>query len=303
MARNQFSKYGRSAKPLPVGNGKSFYCLPASSALIADTQAMFPVDEDGVVRVYSGNDSIANALLQCVAGRGDIIWVYPGTYTISTAIAASVNDVKILAVGAPGSAILTGSAADVFDLTGDGIEIAGFRINIASTKMAIDAQGADACNIHDNIFLSAVGGSGSHFINMNTTVCNYNWIHDNRFISNLVVAGGAITQTSHITGLGIGNIIEHNVFVAGRVTTANNGVVTSGILFAAAADAGNVIRWNTFTEFNGATFTAGTDYGTTALGGSVICVDNNYMLATAANAVVNGSNAGNFANNIASGTV
>jgi len=264
---------------------------------------MFPVDEDGVVRVYSGNSSIATALAQCVAGRGDVIYVTPGTYTISTAIAASVNDVHFTALGSPGSVILTASAADIFDVTGDGIEISGFRMNLATTKIAIDMVGADSCNIHDNVFLSAVGGAASHFILMETTACNYNWIHENRFISNLVVSGGAITQTSHVTGLGIGNIIEHNIFVAGRVTTANTGTVTAGVIFAAAADAGNVVRGNTFTEFNGGIFTAGINYGTTALGGSVIAVENNLMLATNTNAIVPGSNAAEFANNIASGTV
>ncbi len=163
--------------------------------------------------------------------------------------------------------------------------------------------GADGCDIHDNVFTSAVGGAASHFIQMLTTACNYNNIYDNRFISNLDVAAGAITQTSHITGLGIGNVIEDNTFVAGRVTTANAGAVTAGVIFAAAADAGNVVRRNEFTEFNGATFTAGVNYGTTAVAGSVMCTANNFMLATAANAVVPGSNAAEFANNIASGTV
>lgn len=298
--RNLFSKYGRVAKPAPIASGKAFYVVPSGSTLQAELSFMFPNDEEGVSRVFT---TIASALSNCVAGRGDYIYVMPGTYTISTALVASVNDVHIIALGTPGTTILTGSAADVIDLTGDGVEIAGFQFNLASTKICIDMQGADGCRIHDNVFLSAVGGAGSNFISMNTTVCKYNQIYNNQFISNLVVSGGAITQAAHITGLGIGNVIEHNVFVAGRVTTANAGAVTAGVVFAAAADAGNLVRHNSFTEFNGATFTAGVNYGTTALGGSVMCYDNNFMLATAANAVVPGSNAGSFANNIADGTV
>lgn len=297
---NPFSTYGRLAQALPPVVGKSFYVAPSGSTLFSALSEQFPVDEDGVVRVYT---DIASAITSCVSGRGDVINVLPGTFTISTALAMSKNNVKLVAVGNLGTTVLTGSASDIIDLTGDGCEISGFTFNLASTKIAIDMEGADYSNIHDNVFLSAVGGAASHFIRMATTACNYNWIHDNRFISNLVVAGGAITQTSHITGLGIGNVIEHNVFVAGRVTTANAGAVTNGIVFAAAADAGNLVRWNSFTEFNGATFTAGINYGTTALGGSVMAYDNNLMLATAANAIVNGSNAGEFANNIASGTV
>lgn len=245
--------------------------------------------------------TIANALAACAAGKGDTIICLPGhTETITTAIAMSKNDVRLIGLG---RVTLSGSAANIIDLTGDGCEIAGFQFNLASTKIAINMTSADRCRIHSNDFLSSVGGAASHFIFMGTTACNHNIIRNNRFLSNLVVAGGAITQTSHITGLGIGNVIELNLFMAGRVTTANGGAVTAGVVFAAAADAGNLVRWNSFVEFNGATFTAGVNYGTTALGGSVLCVENNFMLATAANAVVPGANAGSFANNIADGTV
>lgn len=300
MGANAFSTFGRLAKPLSPATGKTFFVAPSGSTLIPALQDMYPVDEDGVTRVYTDIDSAIN---NCVANRNDYIYVLPGAYTITTALGMDVDGVHLIGLGGPGAARLTGSAADVMDLTADDCEIANLTITIASTKKGIDMVGADRANIHDCIFLSSVGGAASHFIHMNTTVCNYNWVHDNRFITNAVVSGGAITQTSHITGLGIGNIIEHNVFVAGRVTTDNAAAVTTGVLFAAAADAGNLVRHNSFTEFNGATFTAGVDYGTTALGGSVMCYDNNFMLATAANAVVNGSNAANFANNIASGTV
>lgn len=300
MNLNPFSMYGRLTRTLPTGLGKTFILVPPSSTHLTALQDQYPVDEDGVTRVYT---TLASAVAACVTGRGDTIVVMPGAYTVSSVVALTVSDVKIIGASTPGSAMFTGSAASILTITGDNIEVSGVGFTIATTKVAITMTGADNCNIHNNVFLSAVGGAASHFILMLTTACSYNWIHHNEFISNLVVAGGAITQTSHITGLGIGNVIEDNVFVAGRVTTANAGAVTSGIVFAAAADAGNVIRRNEFTEFNGATFTAGVDYGTTALGGSVLCTANNFMLATAANAVVNGANAGSFANNIASGTV
>lgn len=300
MIKNPFSTYGRLAKMLPAGAGKLFILVPSTSDQLPALQEQFPVDEDGVTRVYT---SLASAAAAVVSGRGDVIAAMPGAYTISTVVSSSASDFKLIGLGNPGQAVFTGSAASILTLTGDGVEVANCTFVIASTKKGITLTGADYCNIHDNVFLSAVGGAASHFIHMLTTACNYNKIANNKFISNLVVSGGAITQTSHITGLGIGNEIVNNHFVAGRVTTANAGAVTAGVVFAAAADAGNLVKGNTFTEFNGATFTAGVDYSTTALGGSVLCVENNFMLATAANAVVNGSNAGSFANNIADGTV
>lgn len=301
MPRNAFSKYGRFSRSYPAGTGKVFFVLPSSSALLADYQQNYQPDEDGQVRVFE-ND-FATPLAATVAGRGDVIFVLPGAYTISAALTVSTNDVKIIGIGKPGAAMLTGSSSNIMTITGDGVEVANLGFTIASAKKGIVMTGADNCHIHDNVFKSAVGGTASHFIHMVTTACTYNKIYDNQFVSLLDVSGGIVTQTSHITGLGIGNLIEHNSFVAGRLTTDNAGAVTSGIVFAAAADAGNLIRWNSFTEFNGATFTAGVDYGTTAVSGSVMCYDNNFMLGTAANAVVNGTNAANFANNIASGTV
>lgn len=299
MPRNPFSMTGRMAKPLPLGLGKSFYVVPSADALEGEAKDYFRTDEDGNARIYT---SIADAITDCVSGRGDYIYVMPGTYTLTTALAMSKNDVHLIGIG-NNRAILTGSGADVMDLTADGCEIAGFTFNLATTKKVIDMVGADRNWIHDNLFLSSVGGAASHFIHMVTTVCHYNRINGNRFLSNLVVSGGAITQTSHITGLGIGNIIEDNFLMAGRVTTANAGVVTDGIVFAAAADAGNIVRNNILTEFNGATFGEGIDYGTTALAGSVFTAGNNLMLATATDAIAPGTNAATFANNIANGTV
>lgn len=298
--KNPFSAFGRMARPLPKGAGKLFTLVPAGNAHIPALRDQYPTDEDGVARVYT---TLASAVAAVVSGRGDVIQVMPGSYTISTVVSSSASNWSLVGVGTPCAATFTGSGASILTLTGDSVEVSNIGFAIATTKKAITLTGADDCVIRDCVFTSAVGGTASHFIHMLTTACNYNIIKNNRFITNLDVSGAGVTQTSHITGLGIGNVIEGNVFVAGRLTTANAGAVTSGIVFAAAADAGNTVRKNTFTEFNGATFTAGVDYGTTAVGGSVICVENNFMLATAANAVVNGSNAGSFANNIASGTV
>lgn len=246
--------------------------------------------------------TLAQAVSLCTSGLGDTILLMPGySETISSAVAVSKNNVHIIGLG--GLAALTASASNIFTITGDNCEIAGLKMAIASTKVAIVMTGADQTEIHHNVFTSAVGGAASHFIQMVTTACNFNNIYLNKFVSNLDVSGGAITQTSHITGLGIGNVIERNMFVAGRLTTANAGAVTDGVVFAAAADAGNVVRLNNFTEFNGATFTAGYETGASTVSGAAIPTENNFLLATAANAIVNTAGSAGFANNIANGTV
>lgn len=298
-----FSRNGRYARPMPTGIGKAFYVVPASSALLNDLEKLYPTDEDGVKRVYSGNTGIDDAIGFCTAAQVDKIYVYPGAYTISTAIAVDVNDISIIGLGAPGAVKLTGSAANIMTITADNVEIAGLELNIVTTKKAIVMTGADNCNIHDNIFKASVGGAASHFIHMLTTACNDNWIHDNKFLMNLDVSSAAVIMTSHITGLGIGNVIEHNFFLAGRLTTDNNGEVTNGIVFAAATDQGNLVRHNSFSESNGGFFAAALNYGTSVLQGGVFQVENNFLLATATNAVINGTNSLGFGANTVNGTL
>lgn len=301
MSLNPFSMNGRSSRPaLPVGSGRSFFVAPTSSVDLVSLGLVYPPGEDGQVRVWENDFASPLALM----ATGDTLFVLPGAYTVSTVLASALNDIKIVGLSdGRGRAILTGSAASILTLTGDGVEVTGLTFAIASTFKAITLTGADYCWIHDNVFTSAVGGTASHFIHMLTTACNYNVIEKNRFISNLVVSGAAVTMTSQITGLGIGNIIQDNHFVAGRVSTANAGAVTDGIVFVAAADTGNLVKNNSFTEFNGATFTAGVRTGASTVSGAAMILNNNFLLATAANAIVNTAGDAGFGNNVANGTV
>ena len=57
-----FSRNGRYARPMSKGASKTFWVLPASSALVADYEKLYPTDEEGVKRVYSGNDCLADAI-------------------------------------------------------------------------------------------------------------------------------------------------------------------------------------------------------------------------------------------------
>lgn len=297
---NPNSLYGKLAKQLPSVTGKTFIVVPSGSAIIPTLNELFPVDNDGVARVYTDP---AAALAACVTDRGDAVGFLPGSYTISTVLSLSANNVKILGLGQKGSARLVGSAASILTLTGDDCEVAGLGFAIASTKKAITLTGADRTNIHDNVFTSAVGGAASHFIHFLTTTSDYCTIADNRFVTNLDVSAAGVTQTSHITLLSVGTTIERNVFVAGRLTTANAGAVTDAILVNDAASCGNTVRHNSFYEFNGATFTAGVESGASAVSGAIFPTRNDFLLGTAANAIVNTTGSAGFGNNVANGTV
>lgn len=260
---------------------------------------MFQPAEDGFVRVFENDFATPLSLM----AAGDILWVLPGAYTISTVLSTALNDIKIKGVGTPGEAMLTGSGASLLTLTGTGVEVSGIGFTIASTKKAITLTGASRSHIHDNVFVSSVGGAASHFIHFLTTASNQVVIENNRFLTNLDVSAAGVTQTSHITLLGSGCVVQDNTFLAGRQTTDNAGAVTDALLINDAASAGNTVRRNTVLEFNGATFTAGFEWGASCTAGVALPSANNFVLGTATSAIVNTVGSAGFANNIANGTV
>lgn len=112
-AGSQLSRYGAIANPLAVApSAKVFFVLATSNALHGDLQTEFPVDKDGVPRVYGTIDA---AIGSCVAGRGDIIYVMPGhteAVTVSS-LAFDVAGVSIIGLGNGASKpTLTFSATD-----------------------------------------------------------------------------------------------------------------------------------------------------------------------------------------------
>lgn len=97
---SQLSRYGAISAPFPVApSAKVFFVLSTSNALHGNLQTEFPVDKDGVPRVYGTIDAAIGA---CVAGRGDVIYVLPGhTETVSsaTSLVCDVAGVTIKGLG------------------------------------------------------------------------------------------------------------------------------------------------------------------------------------------------------------
>lgn len=99
-AGNQLSRYGAIANPLPVPPTGKVFLVADSGVVDYETLGFeFPVDKDGVVRVFSTLDAAVSA---CTADRGDVIYVMPGhTEVVSDAgdIALDVGGVKIIGLG------------------------------------------------------------------------------------------------------------------------------------------------------------------------------------------------------------
>jgi len=94
MLENQMSRYGAIAKALPFTTGKIFFVLSPSDAWFGDFQHEFPVDRDGVQRVYS---SLSAAYDACTTNNNDVI-VLDGntTHSLTSMLTVSKNRVHFI---------------------------------------------------------------------------------------------------------------------------------------------------------------------------------------------------------------
>lgn len=292
--------YGKLARPLAAGVGRTFFLVPASNAFIPAYQQQYPTGDEGQARVAQ---TLSAAFDLVTTGRGDKILAHPGAHTVTANIALTKSNWTLEGLGPMGSCVITTSTADTLTLTGDNWAIRNMGFVAATTLSCIVLTGCDNWIIEDCNFLTTVGGAGTYFIEMVTTANTLGKINNCRFSANLTVSGATQTMTAMIQGLGNRIDIMNSSFDARRASTDNNGVVTAGVIYAAAADWGNRIFNCSFIEHNGATFTAGINYGTTVTDGGVLQFNNTFLLGTAANAVVNGANSAGFGSNVANGTV
>jgi len=146
---NQLSRYGALSKVLPAMSpaAKVFFVGLSSASWYPDFGNMFPVDEDGVVRVYS---TISDALTNCVASRGDVILVLPGyTETLTAALTISKAGVSIIGVG-NGSLkpqITVNFAGDGLNITGANVLVENFNFAAPETDEATAMINVAAANV------------------------------------------------------------------------------------------------------------------------------------------------------------
>lgn len=98
MKENQLTRYGAIAKSIDASiQAKVFFVGPSSADFLGDLLNTFPNDNDGVARVVT---TISAALTNCVANRGDIIYVLPGyTETVTSALTISKAGVSVIGLG------------------------------------------------------------------------------------------------------------------------------------------------------------------------------------------------------------
>ncbi|MFH2142445.1 MAG: hypothetical protein ABIJ97_08495 [Bacteroidota bacterium] len=209
----QNSRYGAIARALPATLGKIFFVCHADDTFTADIMNEFPVDSDGVPRVYvttSGADTdqlaIQAALDACVASRNDYVIVMPSNndYDLGAQLTMSKRDVHLiggdflfnkLEVGSNSATKIDMTAADhAILLTGGNCEIAGFYIKNYVNKFAVQITGnvCDYAHIHHNSFLhKGSSTSGVAAVSSATAGSSFITVEKNQFsgcISNITYA-------------------------------------------------------------------------------------------------------------------
>jgi hypothetical protein len=224
---NQMSRYGALSRVLPLMNpaAKVFFVGLSTASWYPDFGNIFPVDEDGVVRVYS---SIATALTNCVASRGDVVLVLPGyTETVTAAITVSVAGVSIIGLGngALKPTITVNFAGDGFNVTGANVLID----NIAFAAPETDEATAMVNLAAANVTLRNINGIGSKT--------------SKNFVDCITIASGADDLTLENIKLN-NSVVAVNSFLSIEAAVARmkirgfrafGDVATAGIIDAAAA--------------------------------------------------------------------
>lgn len=159
MALNsQLSRYGAIARPIDVPIGAKLFIVSDSDDTTvgpSNIGNLFPVDNEGVVRVYTTIQAANNA---ATAGRGDVVVVLPG-YDQSLTGADSWNTASTTFLGLGRGANratlrYTGTSGEV-GIGASNIRVSGFRFLAAvdSCVRAIDLDtGFQGIQFDNNIF-------------------------------------------------------------------------------------------------------------------------------------------------------
>lgn len=173
MLENQHSRYGAITRMLPPTLGKVFFVIHSDNTSLTHLLEEFPVDRDGVPRVYQTVDAAATdnlaiqaALDACVSGRNDYVIIMPGDgndYDIGAVLTMSKNDVHLVSlealtasanrVGASRQVVLeqTAAAHGVY-ITGQNCEFAGFYTKPYTGYGFVEGGAAAHCAyVHHNL--------------------------------------------------------------------------------------------------------------------------------------------------------
>lgn len=158
MKENQLSRYGAISRVVPdlAPNAKMFLVCDSDDTTtgVENLGAEFPVDKDGIVRVYTTIQSAVNA---CEAARGDVVLVMPGYDHTITKDSWDKEGVTILGLGEGTDKPIIRYADDsaTVDIGASNVRVSGLRFlaDADSIAIAVDADsGFSGLQFDNNIF-------------------------------------------------------------------------------------------------------------------------------------------------------
>lgn len=136
MIQNQLSRYGAIARPIDVPMGSKLFIVSDSDDTTvgpANIGAEFPVDNDGVVRVYNTIQAAVNA---ASANRGDVVAVLPGyDHTLGRADSWATAGVQVIGYGQGNNRPIVRYGA-----TTDEVGIAANNVRVSNIRFLADAD-------------------------------------------------------------------------------------------------------------------------------------------------------------------
>jgi len=267
MSYNINSGYGAVvAHAVPMGAGKVFYVAPAGTDALDFLNRIFPVDSDGVPRVYaatmaSADTAIQAALDACVANRNDYVMVWPAaaTYTLTAALTMSKKAVHLIAPAGLGmktgsnnsTRVQAAAASNLIEISAASVEIAGFYLkNIAAYGAIYCAPTSTAVApwIHHNTFFITTASGANLPIIRGTATGDGGWfgvIEDNHFLT-YGVSGGTMTGVIYFTGAaGMMKVNRNHIGIAtitcatGITVTGNGSEICDNYLYEIGVGAGS----------------------------------------------------------------
>ena len=168
--QNQLSRYGAIARPVDVPIGAKLFLVSDSDDTTvgpANIASEFPVDNEGVVRVYTTIQVASNA---GSASRGDVVAVLPGyDHTLSRTDSWATAGINVIGLGEGMNRpiIRYGTATDEVGLKGNNIRVKNLRFlaDADSVARGLDLDTGYSGGIVENCIFD-FDSNASNFVTM-----------------------------------------------------------------------------------------------------------------------------------------
>lgn len=269
------SGYGRTLANFPfTGYGKTFIVGTQTGARADMLKDVIIPDPDGQLRFFP---TISEALAQCTANAGDVIYVLPGyTETITSVLNLNVAGVKVIGIGEKATRpVLTGNGTiDCVRLSASGVVLENFTFSAPETDdqtAMIDITGA-SCRV-SNIY--GIGSqTAKNVVDMITVAATANYLTlENIELENTTVAvnsfisfEGAANDVTLRNISAVGPVVAGGIIDAAQVTNLkmeNVTVVVSGTTKSAIVLDSNPTGWAKYVFAKGTqtTLASNVNYG------------------------------------------